>query len=103
MFITDAVMNGFPPHIAQVIAGHRDINVTMGYMAVYPKEAVQAHLGGDSVVAAAILDRRWTLRRSSTSGRLVVTTRAPGADPAPRPAQRPAGGIAAEPPSRRRR
>jgi integrase len=31
MFITDAVLNGLPPHIAQVIAGHRDINVTMGY------------------------------------------------------------------------
>ena len=31
MFITDAVLNGLPPHIAQVIAGHRDIGVTMGY------------------------------------------------------------------------
>ncbi len=29
MFITDAVMNGLPPHIAQIIAGHRDLNVTM--------------------------------------------------------------------------
>jgi hypothetical protein len=44
MFITDAVLNGLPPHIAQVIAGHRDINVTMGYKAVYPGEAIQAHL-----------------------------------------------------------
>ena len=43
MFITDAVMNGLPPHIAQLIAGHRDINVTMGYKAVYPEEAIQAH------------------------------------------------------------
>jgi hypothetical protein len=25
ILITDAVMNGLPPHIAQVIAGHRDI------------------------------------------------------------------------------
>ena len=24
-------MTGLPPHIAQVIAGHRNINVTMGY------------------------------------------------------------------------
>jgi hypothetical protein len=24
-------MNGLPPHIAQIIAGHRDINVTLGY------------------------------------------------------------------------
>ncbi|MGH3635881.1 MAG: tyrosine-type recombinase/integrase, partial [Mycobacterium sp.] len=34
IFITDAVLNGLPPHIAQVIAGHRDIGVTMGYKAV---------------------------------------------------------------------
>ena len=44
LFITDAVINGLPPHIAQVIAGHRDINVTLGYKAVYPDEAIQAHL-----------------------------------------------------------
>ena len=31
MFITDAILNGLPPHIAQVIAGHQDINVTLGY------------------------------------------------------------------------
>ncbi|MFD9664868.1 tyrosine-type recombinase/integrase [Rhodococcus sp. NPDC059968] len=31
VFITDAILNGLPPHIAQVVAGHRDINVTMGY------------------------------------------------------------------------
>jgi integrase len=43
LFITDAVLNGLPPHIAQVIAGHRDINVTMGYKAVYPDEAIEAH------------------------------------------------------------
>ena len=45
IFITDAIMSGLPPHIAQVIAGHRDINVTLGYKAVYPEEAIQAHLG----------------------------------------------------------
>jgi integrase len=56
MFITDAVLNGLPPHIAQVIAGHRDINVTMGYKAVYPDEAIQAHL--------AFLARRRALRPS---------------------------------------
>jgi integrase len=44
LFITDAVLNGLPPHIAQVIAGHRDINVTMGYKAVYPEDAIQSHL-----------------------------------------------------------
>src|SRR6266516_1805428 len=43
IFITDAILNGLPPHIAQVIAGHHDINVTLGYKAVYPEEAIQAH------------------------------------------------------------
>lgn len=56
MFITDAIANGLPPHIAQVVAGHRDINVTLGYKAVYPEEAIQAHLG--------FLARRRALRPS---------------------------------------
>jgi integrase len=54
LFITDAILNGLPPHIAQVIAGHQDINVTLGYKAVYPDEAIQAHL--------AFLARRRSLR-----------------------------------------
>jgi len=54
IFITDAIMSGLPPHIAQIIAGHRDINVTMGYKAVYPDEAIQAH--------RAFLARRRALR-----------------------------------------
>ncbi len=55
-FITDAIMSGLPPHIAQIIAGDRDLNVTMGYKAVYPDEAIQAHL--------AFLARRRSLRPS---------------------------------------
>jgi integrase len=54
MFITDAILGGLPPHIAQVIAGHRDINVTLGYKAIYPEETIQAHL--------AFLARRRSLR-----------------------------------------
>ncbi len=54
IFITDAILNGLPPHIAQVIAGHQDINVTLGYKAVYPDEAIQAHL--------SFLARRRSLR-----------------------------------------
>ena len=54
IFITDAILSGLPPHIAQVIAGHRDINITMGYKAVYPEEAIRAHL--------AFLARRRALR-----------------------------------------
>src|SRR5438105_9860279 len=56
IFITDAIMSGLPPHIAQIIAGHQDINVTLGYKAVYPEEAIQAHL--------AFLARRRSLRPS---------------------------------------
>ena len=54
--LSTSFLNGLPPHIAQVIAGHRDINVTMGYKAVYPEEAIQAHL--------AFLARRRALRPS---------------------------------------
>ena len=43
LFITDAVMNGMPPHIAQLVAGHRDVNTTMGYKAVYPEEVINGH------------------------------------------------------------
>lgn len=45
MFVTDLVMNGLPPHIAQVICGHQDINTTMGYKAVYPQEAISNFRG----------------------------------------------------------
>jgi len=36
-------MHGMPPHIAQLVAGHRDINTTMGYKAVYPQEVINGH------------------------------------------------------------
>ncbi|MEU1307871.1 site-specific integrase [Streptomyces cinnamoneus] len=43
IFITDAILNGLPPHIAQVIAGHDSISTTMGYAAIYPSDAIEAH------------------------------------------------------------
>lgn len=43
LFITDAILGGLPPHIAQIICGHADINTTLGYKAVYPAEAITAH------------------------------------------------------------
>jgi Phage integrase family len=54
ILITDAIMHGMPPHIAQLVAGHRDINVTMGYKAVYPEEVINAH--------RAFITRRRALR-----------------------------------------
>ena len=56
IFITDAVLHGMPPHIAQLVAGHRDINTTMGYKAVYPEEAINGH--------HAFIARRRALRPS---------------------------------------
>ncbi|MEV8529752.1 site-specific integrase [Streptomyces sp. NPDC052000] len=56
MFITDAIMNGMPPHIAQLVVGHRDINTTMGYKAVYPEEVINGH--------RAFIARRRTARPS---------------------------------------
>jgi hypothetical protein len=56
IFITDAVLNGMPPHIAQLVVGHRDINTTMGYKAVYPEEAINGH--------RAFITRRRELRPS---------------------------------------
>jgi len=54
LFITDAIMHGMPPHIAQLVAGHRDINTTMGYKAVYPEEIINGH--------RAFITRRRSLR-----------------------------------------
>ena len=46
LFITDAIMHGMPPHIAQLVAGHRDINTTMGY-----KNPRELHQTGVTTVA----------------------------------------------------
>ena len=54
LFITDAILHGMPPHIAQLVAGHRDINTTMGYKAVYPEEVINGH--------RAFITRRRSLR-----------------------------------------
>ncbi|MFJ7496866.1 site-specific integrase [Streptomyces sp. NPDC097727] len=43
IFVTDAVVSGLPPHIAQVICGHKTITTTMNYKAVCPAEAIEAH------------------------------------------------------------
>ena len=50
-------MHGMPPHIAQLVAGHRDISTTMGYKAVYPEEVISGH--------RAFIARRRALRPSA--------------------------------------
>ncbi|MFD7608582.1 tyrosine-type recombinase/integrase [Streptomyces mirabilis] len=57
IFTTEAITNGMPPHIAQLILGHRNINTTMGYKAVYPEEAINGH--------RAFIARRRALRPSA--------------------------------------
>jgi hypothetical protein len=57
MFITDAILHGMPPHIAQLVAGHQDLNITMGYKAVYPEEVINGH--------RAFIARRRALRPSA--------------------------------------
>jgi hypothetical protein len=57
IFATEAIMNGMPPHICQLIMGHTNINTTMGYKAVYPEEAITGH--------RAFLARRRDLRPST--------------------------------------
>lgn len=56
IFVTDAILSGLPPHIAQIICGHKHISTTMGYKATYPLEAIQAH--------RAFIARRRALRPS---------------------------------------
>ena len=88
LFITDAIMNGMPPHIAQLVAGHADIGTTMGYKAIYPEEVISAH-------RALIARRRATRpgeeyrspatrngRNSSATSNAAASHRGPAADPA---------------------
>jgi hypothetical protein len=67
IFITDAVLNGLPPHIAQVIAGHRDINVTMGYKAVTPTRPSRP-IGPSSPAAARCAPARNTAPPPTPNG-----------------------------------
>ena len=41
--LSTSFLNGMPPHIAQLVCGHHDINTTMGYKAVYPQEVITGH------------------------------------------------------------
>jgi hypothetical protein len=45
-----------PPHITQLILGHKDVNTTMGYHTIYPQEVINGH--------RAFIARRRALRPS---------------------------------------
>ncbi|MFJ8506300.1 tyrosine-type recombinase/integrase [Streptomyces avermitilis] len=68
IFTTDAVMSGMPPHIAQLVLGHRDINTTMGYKAVYPRKP-STGTGRSSPAAGDCGPARSTAARASRSGK----------------------------------
>ncbi|GAA3711359.1 hypothetical protein GCM10022224_091120 [Nonomuraea antimicrobica] len=54
LFLTDAIRSGLPPHIAAKIAGHKVLDTTMGYAAIYPEDVVAHH--------RAFIARRRSLR-----------------------------------------
>ena len=91
LFITDAVLHGMPPHIAQLVAGHRDINTTMGYKAVYPEEAINGHRAFIARRRATAAQPRNTAspptRNGPSSSASLLTAphldRRPGAQPGP--------------------
>jgi site-specific recombinase XerD len=56
IFATEAIMNGMPAHICQLLLGHKNINTTMGYKTVYPEEVITGH--------RAFIARRRELRPS---------------------------------------
>jgi len=37
------MMNAVPPHITELVRGHKNINTAMGYKAVRPEEAIHSH------------------------------------------------------------
>jgi hypothetical protein len=43
VFATDALASGLPPHIVQVLLGHKSIATTQVYAAVYPEDVIRHH------------------------------------------------------------
>jgi integrase len=43
LFTTDAVNNGLPVHIAAELLGHKNLDTTMGYTAIYPQEVISRY------------------------------------------------------------
>lgn len=43
LFATEALANGLPPHIVQVLLGHKSLATTQGYAAIYPQDVIAAH------------------------------------------------------------
>lgn len=67
LFSTDAVNNGLPVHIAAQLLGHKNLDTTMAYTAIYPQDVIDRY--------QQFIERRRTLRpteeyRSPTAAEL---------------------------------
>lgn len=43
IFATEALASGLPPHIVQVLLGHKNIATTQTYAAIYPEDVIRHH------------------------------------------------------------
>lgn len=43
IFATEALAAGLPPHIVQVLLGHKSLATTQGYAAIYPQDVIRHH------------------------------------------------------------
>lgn len=43
VFATDALSSGLPPHIVQVLLGHKSLSTTQIYAAIYPQDVIRHH------------------------------------------------------------
>ena len=80
VFATDAILNGMPPHIAQLILGHRDINTTMGYKAVSPRKPSTA-TAPSSPAAASCAPARNTAPPPTPNGKSSSATSSAASSP----------------------
>lgn len=43
LYATEALASGLPPHIVQVLMGHKSLATTQGYAAIYPQDVIRHH------------------------------------------------------------
>ncbi|WP_318219183.1 tyrosine-type recombinase/integrase [Streptomyces sp. SCL15-6] len=79
IFVTDALRSGLPPHIAARICGHRTVDTTLGYAAIYPEDVINT--GPSSPAAGRCDPGRSTASRPRRSGRTSWPTSSCGRSP----------------------
>ncbi|MEU9370990.1 site-specific integrase [Streptomyces avermitilis] len=86
MFITDAIRSGLPPHIAQVIVGHTNINTTRGYNASTPPRPSKPTAPSSSAAAPCAPPRSTTPPLKPSGRTSSATSNAASSRSAPAPA-----------------